>query len=396
MKILCFGDLHLGAGTGYGRTPGDRLDDQRHVLGRIGGLAIEHQVDLILNVGDTFEGPGVTPEQLDTFAMFIEKTNLVGIPVLAITGNGKHDAAMRDTTAVDVFRHIPGITVSSAPQLVDVAGITIATLPWVHPGRLVAAENGDVDRDDINVTAARLLVATARGLHEHIPAGRPAILALHGSVSGASLPAGLPVDDLREPVLDWDALDALGFDAIVAGHIHKSQMLGLPFESKGETCGFYVGSPLPLNFGEGDIEHGVWILELGDDVFDGAEIEFIPVESRPFVTLDVDLSDDPDAELALPVAVHEGAVVRLRYRATQAQQRRIDVAQLRAALLDAGAHVVKVEPDIVREDRTRVETVTEDLAPLDAFTMWAVANDIEQELAARAHARMSTLLEAIA
>lgn len=403
MKILAFGDLHLGAGSGYGRTPGDRLNDQAEVLTQIFLLACEHQVDVIVNAGDTFHGPLTTPEQLNVFATFVAACHKAGIPIVAITGNGSHDQAMRGNTAVDVFQHQPGITVSSTPQLIRVAGATIATLPWVHPGRLIAARDGGTDRDDINVEAAGLLVATARGLRAQITDSGPAILALHGSISGASLPAGLPVDELREPVLDWDALDGLGFDAIVAGHIHKGQILGLPFEAKGETCGFYTGSPMPLNFGEADVEHGVWILELSDEVFDGVEYQFIPIESRPFVTLDADVVPEEagdvmtalHAQIGLGIGGVGEAVVRLRYRATQEQQRRIDIAAIRAALLAEGAHVVKVEPDIVREDRTRVDAVTEDLEPAAAFDLYVEANDIDPDLALRARVRLAEHLEQV-
>lgn len=385
-RLLCTGDLHLGAHPEYGRAPGDRLDAQQQVLGRILGIAVERDVDLILNAGDTFDGPGIPPEQLGVYASFVHAANSVELPIVALTGNGKHDAAMRTVNGMEIFNRIPGITVCSTPRIVDVAGTAIACLPWVHPGRLVAARGGG-DRDDLNREAAELLVATARGLRASIPDGTPAVLAYHGSISGASLPAGIPTDELREPVLDVLDLAALGFDVIVASHIHVAQWVWVegfvwqePHPDGQSTLApavLYTGSPMPLNFGEANVAHGVWILDVGDG---DTGAEFVPIDSPRFETIAVELDPDgnpPDSmlELLTRTGVVDDAIVRVRYTATQAQHRRLDVAALRRTLLDAGAAVVKVSAEIVREDRARVDGVTEELAPLAAFDLWVDAND---------------------
>src|SRR5205814_1684568 len=151
---------------------------------------------------------------------------------------------MRDTNGLAIFNHIDGIRVSSTPELVELAGVTVATLPWVHPGRLIAAHGRDVSRDETNSVVAELLLEAARGLRAQINGDAPAILLLHWSISGSSLPTGLPVDQLREPVIPHDELLALGFDAIIAGHIHLRQTIGHPLDQVRPA--FYVGSPLPL------------------------------------------------------------------------------------------------------------------------------------------------------
>jgi hypothetical protein len=92
----------------------------------------------------------------------------------------------------------------------------------------------------------------------------------------------------------------------------------------------------------------------------------------------------------------EDAIVRVHYSATSEQARRIDNAEIRAALARAGAAVVKVEPDIVREDRVRVAAVTEELAPLDAYDLWKDAQELAPDLALRARARLADHLETVA
>lgn len=408
-RLLAFGDLHLGAGTSLGRQPGDRLADQVDVLGRIGGIAIEHDVDAILVAGDTFEGPQVTPEQLDAFARFVDAMRKVGISVVAISGNGMHDAAMRTVNGVQIFQHVPGVDVYSTPAVHHVAGVNVACLPWVSPARLIAQRGGQTDdRDSVNDEVARLLVNIASGLHDAC-AGAPSVLMLHGSISGASLPAGLATDELREPVLDVHRLDEIGFDAIVAAHIHVAQVFDRdrgwqpPGSTGGAMAGFYTGSPLPLNFGEKHLTHGVWVLTISEI---GTYADFIPIESRPLRQTTLDLAalavDGVDPLLEFDGILDanawpdvDRAIVKVSLRATTGQHRRLDIPRLREAILGAGAHTVKIEIETVREERSRVDGVTEDLQPLHAFTLWAEANEIDRDLQNRAYEQMTRDLEEV-
>lgn len=384
-RLLCMGDLHLGAGPEYGRKPGDRLADQADVLGRIAGLAIEHGVDGILIAGDTFDRYG-TPEQQEVLARFIAACRTARIPVLAVTGNGIHDGAMRDTNGMAIFDHIDGIHVSSRPEVRPFAGCAVATLPWVHPGRLIA-QTGRTDtlHDDV----AGLLVdiaAQMRAECERSAPVWPTILLAHWSVSGASLPNGLPTDQLREPVIPAEALDEAGFDHVVLGHIHRAQTVG--------ERGFYVGSPMPLNFGEADSSHGVCILHTGErEEIDFPAAEYVEVESRAFVTLDYDVETVQDEPMP---AFPDGAIVRVRYRATADQQRSIDTAGWRRALLAAGAAMVKLQPEIVREQRARVQGVDETVDEQAALAMWIAANGVDEDTAAWMRDRLTAYLGAAA
>jgi DNA repair exonuclease SbcCD nuclease subunit len=295
---------------------------------------------------------------------------------------------MRTVNALQPLRHVPGVHVYSQPALHDLGEVVVACLPWVSPARLVASMNGDVDRDQVNEHAARLLVKVADGLVDPRIKPTATVLLLHGSISGASLPTGISTDDLREPVIDVHLLDELGFEAFIASHIHVPQLFDRdqgwkePGAAVSSMAGFYTGSPMPLNFGETGVPHGCWILDVDGN---GTRAEFVPIESRPLASIEWDYTDEAQARWLdtavghpslIDPALISDAIVKLRIRATSAGQRRLDLSGVRRSLLEAGAHTVKIEVDTVREQRSRVEGVTDELDPLEAFDAWAAASDL--------------------
>lgn len=391
---LCTGDWQIGA---HGRR-----DDQEAVFHRIVDLACERGVDVFLHGGDVFHGPTVYPEDLASFRRPLARLREAGIPVVVACGNGSHDQAMRSETALAVFDEYDGVSVFSRPGVFEMDGLVVAVLPWVSPARLVASRGGG-SREEINAEAALLLVDVARGLHDdcrQVAADLPAVLLTHFAISGASLPTGLPVSMLSEPVLPLAELEALGFDAVVASHIHKPQLLASRPDDP-EIPIFFTGSPMPHDHGEEGYEHGVYILEL-DAVRNTSVPEFVPVVSRPLVTLEWDHDEDPDVfaeilngDFSMSDRV-PGAIIRVRYTATADSARVLDTAALRRALLDAGAHSVVIQPDIVRADRARVAGVDESLSELAALDLWISEQGIAAGLADRMRDKTREYLEAVA
>lgn len=385
-RFLCVGDLHLDAGPDLGRAPGDRLREQEDVWRRCLEIAVEEDVDAVLFAGDAFHKARPSPEALLAFERPIVEDGPGPAPIIAILGN--HDVAgVSLGTGLEVFAEAGLLTLAREPAIHAVAGVSIACLPWVAASRVVAAQGGG-DRDDVNAQAAELLLATARGLRAKIDG--PAILLTHFSISGSALPNGLPVEQLREPVLELGDLEALGFDAIVAGHIHKPQAFG--------DGTFYVGSPLPLNFGEAETEHGVWLLEADPATRSQGERDllvprFIPIASRRLEMLDFVVDEEgiagwiaphagtfsvlPGHAFVIPDGLTAGAVVKARVRATADAARRFDVAAFRRAICDAGAAKVwSVQLEVEKPERARVEGLTEELDELAALELWMEASGV--------------------
>lgn len=380
-RLLLFGDTHIGAGAEYGRNPGDRLADEEQVLDRIVDLALEHSVDGVLHAGDMWHRRRPTPaEYLAVTRPLGRLQRELGCDVLAISGNHcvEHPdlpiAAELLTGMLDVRRE---------PGLWHGPGVTVACLPWTPVSRLVAQRNGG-DRDGLAGEAAQMLLTIARDLHAKSVDGYTVLLT-HWSISGGHTPTGAITDEFREVVIPLDEIEGLGFDAVIAGHIHLPAIIGdarLGMGVVGQPV-LYVGSPFPIDFGEASSLHGVWLLDT-----EAAEpATFLPVDSRPFVTLDYDLASPVDMELLAPTGtvigrtmdgIVDDAVVRVRYSGTEEQARRVDHSAVTAALLDAGAHkVYAIQPTILRQNRVRVEGLDEDLGPMQAVGMWTAAEGLD-------------------
>jgi exonuclease SbcD len=404
VRILALADTQLGSGRALAD---DRLADQAQVLDAIADLAHERDVDVVLHCGDVFESRHPGEEERLVFKRWLAKITPKPLfedtrRVIIVAGN--HDLSNTAlASAVDLYDRCEFVRL---PIVLDLGGASLACLPWAPIHNLVAARDS---RAGVYEQVAEALVAIARDLRAQCPGGKPALLAAHWAISGASLPSGMSVDDLGEVVVPQEAMR--GFTWTVAGHIHKAGLFA--------PAALYTGSPYPCDFGEANEEHGVWILDtedrvghVGRPVDDGlGSWKFVPLASRPLVTIDCDLTEgvsEPDApgsgvpsgesrnavapsgsltsldetdRIAAAIAAHfplTDATVRLRYRATEEQARRVDVPALRRLIMDAGAHKVsQVEPTIVRADRARAAGVDETLDPQASLAAWCEANQVE-------------------
>lgn len=389
-RILCVADLHLGASPGLGRAPygpESRLADQERAWLAVCELAVNERVELVLFAGDAFHRPRPTPSEILAFRAGLALLSSHGVSVVAIDGN--HDVVAADVpSALEVFTPPAGLedefVLARTPRVIEwfpldgphvgAPQLSIATLPWAPPARLVA-DRGGGDRDDIHRDAAEVLLDIARLLRAQCPPGTPAVLMGHWSVSGASLPAGMLADDLREVVLPLADLEAMGWDAMVFGHLHRPQQLGAAL-----AC--YTGSPAVVDWGEAEVPHGVWVLDL-----DRLDLDWHEIPDRPFVTLPLS-AHEIETDYDLPPEI-DGAVVRVRYTATREQAARISDAALARSLYDAGAWRVFVQPEVLREERARVDGLDDTVSADAALDLWLDTQDIPGGLRAqvRDHAR---------
>ena len=379
MRALCCGDSHIGAGRDL--AP-DRLHEQEQLWRTVLELARTENVDAVLHAGDMWERRKPSPDEyLAAERPLVEHRDAGGCPVLVCAGN--HDrAGVDDNLALRVLEQAGLILLSTEPEVIPLPmsdTIRICTLPWTPVSRLVAVE-GCGDRDRIHETAAELLIATARGLRER--ANGPAILVLHWSVGGAALPSGLPIEMAREVILPIEELVDLGFDQIVAAHIHKKQYI----DKTDERRGFYVGSPMPLNFGEAKDAHGVWLLEVGPEGF--VSSTFRTLESRRFVTVDVGVGPNRFVFSSIGIDVRDAFV---KFQGVAGDE---DLAAVRSYFVDElGAARVQFDLTVERPARARVEGLSEDLGAVDALAAYLAAIGVNGSVGAALIQRTQGYLE---
>lgn len=375
MRLLIVSDIQLGAGAGYGTPQTPRLADQARTLEVISTLVHEAAIDGVVFCGDAFQHRRPDVDELLVFAEWLES---LPVDVLMLAGN--HDVRGPGRRSVlelfDVSDYDSDVRVFTRPAvrvMDDVEGghdVVAGFLPWTHPGTIRAHGNPDPDE----LADALLKVAEGlRGQAEELtrssgyvgdgPEPMP-VLFTHYALSGGTLPTGLPTSELREPVLDTNALLEQGWHYVFAGHVHAPGIVGESFTFENGMA-YSIGSPHVCDFGEADVAHGVWILDTAAD-----SAEHVPISGRPFVTHDLNLTRSEGIFDLASLPDVAGAVVRVRIQCTQEDARRLDVDALRRALYEAGAHKVwNVHLDVERRARARAE-VLEDTEPLEALDAW--------------------------
>lgn len=374
MRALCTADNHAGKHAArLSRTPGERLAEQAAIWQRTLELARDLDVDALLHGGDLFDARQPDPDVFTAVEQpLVEHRNLGGCPVVMVVGN--HERRGDKPTAPGALGLAGLIDFHDRPSVVEHAGVSIVSLPSVPVSRMVAAQDGG-DRDTIHQDAAEALLDIARGYRADI--NGPAVLLCHFPISGDA--DGLS-QHIRETVIPLDGLEDLGYDAIVAGDFHRPQLLET---SVGRAPGpiFYCGSPQPLDFGEGGYPHGVWLLDLGSPP------EFVPLDSRGFVTLDWDYSEaeallDLDPLKGCGRPFEEGDYVKLRYACTAEEARRLDTAELRRVLLEEfGAYQATIVSVIEQETRARVQGLDESVSDTDALELWLSSQSVNGDQA---------------
>lgn len=354
--LIVVADQHIGSGA----TLGDRLADQRSSWVRVCTTAAEHGAT-VLHAGDVFHARRASPSEMRAFQAGLDILREGDCELIVALGN--HDRVDMDSpTSVEAASAGYAVHVCREPEVIETPDGVVGFLPWMPP-RMSAKQTSDALMIVVDSLAeeARILIA-------------------HWALAGGSLPNGLPLLDLAEPMLDPYALSQL-FEITLAGHIHKRQEI--------------IDTPLvahtgPLNrhsFGEAGIWTGAWQVDANGALIDGlpatTTASWFEVPDRRFFTMLIDTRNTHEPQDYILNAISEDAehitdaIVRMRYQQTADQS--IDSASIREALLAAGAHhIERIEPVVERAQSTRSESVTETVDPRQAWDAW---QDAQPDLA---------------
>jgi len=203
-------------------------------------------------------------------------------PELVLALKGNHDSAKAGRSIVDVLGGRFGVIGVSSPRIVEVGDVSIACMPFLDRHWL-RAQPGFESVPDAEVfrVLGEQFIGIAAGLYAQAQRDHPGgacVLVCHQTLAGAQMSETQRafLGDLGL-VVDARALAAIGFEAVVAGHLHRHQVV-IP----GDRPVLYAGSIERVDFGEESEPKGFIVADVGPGRF---EWQFIETPARQFVTM---------------------------------------------------------------------------------------------------------------
>lgn len=304
IKITFFSDTHLG--FDYPVRP--RIERRRRGedffrnFRRVLDEAAESRADLVVHGGDLFFRSRLPAAVVDkTYRMLFEFAGN-GIPAVFVPGN--HE---RSRLPDSLYLAHPNIHVFAGPM----------TFSFRLKGTTVCLSGFPFERRDVRGRFRNILGET--GWFQH--GGGIKLLCLHQAVEGARVGPSNYTFRYGEDVVRYADLPA-DCHAVLAGHIHRRQILGGWDEQKrGTVPVVYPGSIERTSFAEKDEDKGYYQLVFEENGVDGwrlEKIEFRSLPARPMVDLFLDGGVDAknlSSFLAGRVAgLDKNAIVRIRSR----------------------------------------------------------------------------------
>jgi len=253
VRILHTADIHLGIERmSLDNKSRARRAEVRRTFHSILQLALKEKVDLLVIAGDLFD----TVKVAEDIVLEVRDAFAEASPVQIAICSGNHDPATPDSPyrredfwPDNVHLFLSNMQVKELPELgirLVGAGFTGSYSPQPQLRRNLLAED-----DYINI-----------GL-------------MHGELVAEGNGSEYNPISLRQ-------IEASGLQYLALGHIHKRSNP----ELAGQTTYAYSGCPEGQRFGE-DGPQGVYLVELSKEYCD---LTFIPVCSRRYTTLSVDIS----------------------------------------------------------------------------------------------------------
>lgn len=292
IKVAHIADIHLGLEVGP-IDPETRMNgkvlDTLDTLDAVIDFCEDNDADLIVIAGDIYHKPNPDPTYQREFSTRLMRMSTIAPTVITI-GNHEMPGSMDRASPVDIFDalQIPNVTVGWDYQIHRIetkAGpIQVGTFPY--PLRSQFLTHGELSRP----TEKRMRIyankigSKLRKLASEVNPDELAILVAHIDVAGIDYGNGYSMVVGLEAQARLEDLTLPAWDYVALGHIHKAQIL-----HKDMPVVAYSGNLERVTFSEENDDKGfIWVELNGLTV----KTEFIRVDARPYVTVNIDVPDD--------------------------------------------------------------------------------------------------------
>jgi len=360
VRLLHFADVHIGM-ENYGKIDpatgiSSRVMDFLRRLSDIVAYAEENDADLAIFAGDAFKTRQPNPTFQREFARRIKRLARQ-CPVVLLVGNHDLPAMTQKASTIDIFQtlEVDNIIVGRSDGLHRIetkrGPVQVATVPYPMRQRLLDEVNTrGLSLHDLDHLLREQVDLLIRTLSDDVDMSIPAVLAGHFTVHGSKLGSERGVMLGRDVAVLASALADPVWDYVALGHIHYHQDLN---EGNYPPV-VYSGSVERIDFGEeGDPKGFCWVNLVREET----TYEFVELPARQFLTIRVDVRDEPDPTQAVVKAIAQydvdEAVVRVIITATPENEALIRDRDIQAALENA-AFVAGIKREVDYPVRRRL------------------------------------------
>ena len=390
MKILHTADIHIGV-ENYGKIDPEtrtstRLSDFLRSFDEIVSFAIQETVDLVIIAGDAYKSRNPSQTHQREFAKRISKLSTNNIPVFILIGNHDSPNIPGPATALEIFPTLDVEKVTIGDQLsnYDISTksgpIQIVSVPWIRKGDLSDSKISTTQTiEEINEEIQKKIIYRISELVDSLDPKLPAILVGHLSTESAITSSEksmmlskdylIPTQNLALPKLDYVAL----------GHIHRHQQLNQ------NPRVVYSGSIERIDFGEENDTKGFCLLEIDPTKSWGqreVEFQFIPVNSRKFKTIKVEIDNqdlEPTQTILDEITRHEikDSIIQLIIEMSASQSKNVFDNEIRKALSEAYL-IAAVKRNIRAETQPRLDTnFSDNISPIEVLKEYLNHRDLD-------------------
>jgi exonuclease SbcD len=387
INVLHFADIHIGM-ENYGHIDSStginsRVLDFLRRFDEVIDYGLSHDVDLVIFAGDAFKTRDPSPTLQREFARRVKRFVDAQVPVVMLVGNHDLPAMEKKASSIDIYRTlgVPNVIIGWAEDVFVIetkrGKVQVATAPYPMRNRLFTqAEHRGKSIEELDKTLQEIVGENIRAMAEQLDPTLPSILTGHFTVSGATYGSERSVMIGRDVAVLKSVLSDGPWDYVALGHIHKHQDLN----AGRYPALVYPGSLERIDFGEEKEAKGFcWVeLEQGSTTW-----QFVEVNARPFVTINLDVREEDDPTLAAQGALAQvdvtDAIVRVNVRLRPEQDASLREKDLRAAVHDAD-YIAAINRQADREVRERLGGLSpEGMTPKQLLQKYLFAKNVDDD-----------------